>query len=139
MADGLTATVDAAALLAALDRVPASVARRVKAAAKVTAERIKTEAAARRRRATTGPGETARRLTVEETDTGYLVYVQDPRVLRDGRLLSMPNLPIWLEYGTKKMYPRPFLLPAAAIEEGPHLRRIAEAVQAAIDETGLGE
>ena len=125
MADTLTIDVDATALLRMLDQLGRSAAaQHLKAAAKVTAERIATEAAARVARRT---GKTAAGIKVEETRTGngYVVFVRRP---------EMPGLPAWLEFGTKYMTARPFLFASARLEEGPHERRVAQALQEAIDE-----
>ena len=51
----------------------------------------------------------------------------------------MPGLPGWLEHGTKFMTPRPYFFESARLEEGPHRQRVAQAIQNALDEGGLGE
>jgi hypothetical protein len=48
------------------------------------------------------------------------------------------NLDIWLEFGTRHMEARPFLHASAQLEEGPHERRIQQAINDAIQEVGLG-
>jgi len=129
VADSLTITVDTTALFAALDALGESARAAVKGAAKITADAIAREAGARIPRAT---GKTAEGITVEETHNGdgYVVYVKSPR---------MPNLPLWLEFGTKYMTARPYLFSSARLEEGPHLMRVADALQAAINAKGLGD
>ena len=132
MADKLTITVDTADLLAALARLGARAERHVHAAAKVTAEKIREEARGRVRRAT---GRTANAIVTEEAEGplgGWRVYVEPmpPRAA---------NLPQWIEFGTKKMQARPFLFSSARLEAGAHLRRVSEALDAAIEEQGLGE
>lgn len=60
-----------------------------------------------------------------------------------------PNLPLWLEKGTKKgrrkdgslahsNYARPYFWISAELEAGAHYRRIGEALGRAISEKGLG-
>jgi hypothetical protein len=127
--------------LAAFDDVAARIDRKCLDASYVSAAHIKLEAQARVARRTNGKksksdpsgrgGRTARGIVVERgrTFSGYVV-----RALRP----DMPNLPLWLEKGTKKMQARPFLAPAEALEEGPHERRILEAINQAIAEAGLG-
>lgn len=127
MADSFTIDVDTTGLLAALAAIPEAVHAHLKAAAKVTAEAIATEARARVRRRT---GQTGDAITVEETHSGdgYVIYVGDGR----------QHVGSFLEFGTKFMTAAPFLFASARLEEGAHDRRAREAVQAAIDEQGLG-
>jgi HK97 gp10 family phage protein len=123
--DSLTITVEMDALFAALDALGVSAEEAVKSAAKVTAEKIKTEAQARVARRT---GATARGITVEETHAGkgYVVYVGDGR----------QHIASFLEFGTRFMTTRPFLFASALLEEGAHTRRVFEALQGAIDDAG---
>jgi HK97 gp10 family phage protein len=124
----MTIDVDTTALVAALDAIPAAVHAQLKAAAKVTADNIATEARARVKRRT---GQTGDAITVEETHNGdgYVVYVGDGR----------QHIGSYLEFGTKFMTAKPFLFASARLEEAAHDRRAREAVQAAIDEKGLGD
>jgi len=128
MSDQMTIEVDATALLAALDAIPEAVHAHLKAAAKVTAEAIAAEARARIRRRT---GQTGDAITVEETHSGdgYVVYTGNGR----------QHIASFLEFGTKFMTAKPFLFASARLEEGAHDRRARDAVQAAIDEQGLGD
>jgi hypothetical protein len=128
VSDAFTIDVDTTALFAAIDEIPETVHRYLKAAAKVTADRIATEARGRIRRRT---GQTGEAITVEETynGDGYVIYVGNKR----------QHIGSFLEFGTKVMTPKPFLFASARLEEGAHDRRAREAVQAAIDEKGLGE
>lgn len=100
-----------------------------KAASRVTADRVDAEATSRVARRT---GATAEGIIVEETHdgTGYVVIATNP---------NTPGVPGFLEQGTAKMTKRPFLFVSAALEIGPHERRISEATQDAIDAEGLGE
>jgi hypothetical protein len=127
--------VDNAAVLAALDQLGDRAEIYIKTASKVTADRIAVEARGRIRRSgepTHGGTHTADRVTVVESydRSGWVVIVPHP---------EMPGLPGWLEHGTKFMEAMPALFPSARIEEGPHLRRIAEALQDAIEGVGLGD
>lgn len=127
MSDALIIDVDTTAVVTAFDTVADAMHANLKAAAKITADNIATEARARVRRRT---GQTGEKITVEETRSGdgYVVYVGDPRT-QVGR---------YLEFGTKFMDAHPFLFASARIEETAHQNRARDAVQNAIDETGLG-
>jgi hypothetical protein len=127
MADQLTIDVDASTLLAQLDRLDDAIGERLKAVARVTAEAVRDEARARLARQTAGTGKTAEAFTIDEIPGGYRVYVGEV----SGRAR---NVPYWLEEGTVKMRKRPFMRDAARLEEGPHMRRVAAAVQDALDE-----
>jgi hypothetical protein len=128
MADRMTVDADATALLAALATVPDAVQVALKGAAKVTAEAIALEARARVKRRT---GRTGEAITVEETRNGdgYVVFVGSDR----GHVGS------FLEFGTKFMTSRPFLFVSARLEESAHNARARDAVQTAINLTGLGD
>jgi len=121
----LTIDIDSGALLAALQRVGVSIEGRLKLIARGTANRVAMEAKARVARAT---GETLEGIVVEESQdgAGYVVVSRNRR---------MPNLPIWIERGTKAgkpgshtQAPRPFFEPAAQLEAGPHAQRVYAAV-----------
>jgi len=128
VSDRMTIDVDTGPLLAALAAIPKAVLRHLKPAAKISADRIAVEARARVRRRT---GKTGDAITVEETRNGegYVVFVGGDR----------QHIGSWNEFGTKFMTAQPFLFASARLEEGAHDRRAREAVQAAIDETGLGD
>jgi hypothetical protein len=124
---GFVIDVDDALLLAAWDRIPDSVHAKLKAAGKITADNIGTEARGRVRRRT---GQTGEKITVEEAHSGdgWVIFVGDPRT----------HIGSFLEFGTKFMTAHPFLFVSAQLEEGAHDRRSREAVQDAINEQGLG-
>lgn len=135
MADMLRVEADATSLIAALTQLGDRAIPFVKAAAKETADAIVREAKGRIRRAAGGPTRsqhTAEGVKAVETNNGegYLVVVDSP---------DMPGLPGWLEHGTKYMTAHPALFPSARLEEGAHRRRVADAVQSAIDAEGLGQ
>ena len=128
MADRLEISVDSRDVLKALAVVGQVADRLIDEVSHDTAARIAEEARRRVRRRT---GQTARGITVSKARLGgYLVYVDNP---------EQPNLDLWLEFGTRYMTASPFLLPGAALEEGPHLRRVAEALERAAAQSGLGE
>lgn len=143
-----TIVVDTKALFAALDTLGDRAERRLKAAAKVTADNIVREAKARIPKRT---GDTASHIVAVETHDkrGYVVWVE-PDVLishhtnkKTGRQhtqrVTYNALGGWLEFGTEYMTARPFLFPASRMEEGPHRRRVQQALGDAIEEVGLGD
>jgi hypothetical protein len=136
MNDGFTATLESASLLAAFDRLPDTILKYTVPASKVSADSIQREAQRRVRRDT---GETAQGIIVDEmrNGTGYVVVSVNRR---------MPNLPLWIEAGTKRGKPGshtdpgdPFFYPAIRLELNAHTRRIDEAVARGIAAEGLGQ
>lgn len=151
MPDQVTFELHADHVLAALKRIGGVgelVDQHLNEAARETAQAIADGAYARLSRQTSGEGVTAANIIFELGDVGmgrragpafsgqrkytsgygYLVYV---------RPNSRPlNLPLWLEFGTWKMSPRPFLWAAARLEEGPHRRRVEAALDRAV--AGIG-
>lgn len=127
MADSLTVTIEDTAS-PEFDQVAELIAVYTLAAAEITADRIASEARGRIRRRT---GQTAEAITVEDAyrGDGYVVLVGRRR----------HHVGRYLEYGTRFMRPRPFLHASARLEEAAHDRRLREAIQAAIDEAGLGD
>lgn len=134
MSDSLTIDVDAEELLHLLDKLGPEAEELLAAVSLDTAQRIDDGATARVARA---EGKTASNIVgvdhlpewmgggQSSNKTAAFVYV---------RALDRPdNLGLWLEFGTEHMVARPFLFEAARLEEGPHLRRVEDAVQAAID------
>lgn len=128
MADSFTIDVDHTELFAAMDAIPEAVHRHLNMAAAFTADRIASEARGRVKRRT---GRTGQAITVDEAHSGdgYVIYVADPRT----------HIGSFNEFGTKFMSAQPFLFVSARLEEGAHDRRAREAVQNAINETGLGD
>lgn len=133
----MTITVDNQALLAAMSALSETVLESfTKPAAKITADNVRAEAQRRVLRAT---GETAEGITVSESRDGHGYVVESDNA-------RMPNLPIWIEFGTKQgkagshsAPAHPYIFAAAELEQGAHDRRMREAVQDAIDSVGLGD
>lgn len=113
----------------AFDRLGDAALSPLDAVAKAAAESIKAEVQSRIRRLTHGTGRTANAVTVEKVEGGYRVHSGDMQE-------RAANLPIWLEFGTKHMMPRPAWNAAILLENGTYLRRVEEALQVTID--GLG-
>lgn len=140
MSDRLIVEMDASELVAAIARLGTVAETLVRDAAFETANRIDAEATSRLNRQL-GPGasgKTAAGIAVRPDFSGkgfIVVSERDP----------FANLPIWLEKGTKRgggthaNVARPYFYVSAFLEEGAHLRRVTEAVSAALQETGLGE
>ena len=159
MPDHFTIEIDDRALLAALDRVGPAVEKYLKRAAKVTADHIQGEA---RRRVARRTGKTAEGIEVREDYTrfGYVVVTSDvlsneehtrrqgyrTAKLRNATYANVPHVGLYLENGTIQgkpgshtSAPRRFFDVSAQVEQGPHRLRVAEAIQQAIDDVGLGE
>lgn len=141
----MTIDVDLAPLIRALDEIPNAILAHLKPVAQQTAERIVAEAKARVARRT---GHTAEQIRVEETgepdvweqlvldksaddDFAYIIRADDPT--------TKLHTEKWLEFGTKFETPRPFFFVAADLERGAYERASRQAIQDAIDETGLGD
>lgn len=141
MSDSITIEADASGLEAALNRLGATAQPFVNAASHETADAIVTEAKARLQRQL-GPDATGATVAgiVDRPafdGNGWIVIVERE---------ALPNLPFWLEKGTKRgkpgshtAAPRSFFYPSLAIEAGAHQRRLGDALQAAIDAEGLGD
>src|SRR3990167_10418682 len=98
--DSFSATVDASAVLALFDRMGPSMEYLAREVARDTATRIVQEAKARVRRAT---GETASEIHWELTrdGKGYIVLAYDTGI-------NQTFVETFLEYGTSKMFARPY-------------------------------
>lgn len=139
--------VDASGVLSAFGRAEQLIERYIKDAARVTAHRIEAEA---KRRVARHTGETASHIVAEESydKKGWIVWVQpDVRIAqhtsrRTGRShtqrVTYNAVGGWLEHGTQHMTARPFLFVSARLEHEAHRRRVAAAIQDALDEAGLG-
>jgi hypothetical protein len=135
MPDEFTAAVDAELLLRSLDHFGAHVGAWLDASCLETAKAIVAEASRRIHRQT---GETAAKIHYERGRYGgYVVMAYDTGGKGKGGRTRQHHVDLYLEFGTTFMYPRPFLLESARLEEGPHMRRLEEAAQKAIDEEHL--
>jgi len=144
LADDLTIEMDAAEVIAALSRLGDAAQPYINRAAEETSRAIVTEARAR----------LSRQLSPEATGRTVQSITSRPAYDRNGFVVvaerePMPNLPLWLEKGTKKgnrkghgggnMAPRPFFYSSALLEEGAHQRRVEDAVREALIDQGLGD
>lgn len=141
MADWIQVALETDAVVAAMLELGDFAQPFVNEAARESAESIEHEAEARLQRQL-GPNATGLTLAGIESrpafdGNGYVVVSENDR---------MPNLPIWIDDGTKKGKPgsstqpaRPYFWVSVHLEEGAHHRRIGDAIQDAIDAKGLGE
>lgn len=141
MADGLIIEVDDAGVLDALATFGDFAQPFVNEASRESAESIEREAEDRLRRqlGPTATGETEAGIQAKPADdgNGYVVVSRNTR---------MPNLPIWIEKGTRRGKPRshteparPYFYVSVELERGAHFRRLEEALQEAAEARGLGE
>lgn len=65
----------------------------------------------------------------------YVVEVGPAPAGREGRTATLPNLPVWIEYGTIHQAPRPFMRPAREAESGRYVRDMTAAVEQVAKET----
>lgn len=141
MADGFTVEVDSAAVVAALATLGAAAQPYINEAAQQSAASMVREARARlqRKLGPTATGQTVAGIgsSPAHDGNGFIVVSGNER---------MPNLPLWLEKGTKKGRAGSHVSPALAyfysaeqLEEGPHLRRVQDALTRAIADHGLGD
>lgn len=141
MADGFEAVMEEAEMVAALNALGDFAQPYINDASGESAKSMENEAVARLRRQL-GPnatGETEAGIWSRPAfdGNGYIVESGNDR---------MPNLPLWIEKGTRKgrpgshtHAPRNFFFVSADLEKGSHFRRIGEALQQAFDDRGLGE
>lgn len=112
----------------ALDKLPAQVESRLRAVAFVTANRLASSARALARSHgwVTLPNE----ITVREVPEDRLFIVEvkpaNPRPM---------NLPLWLEYGTRKISARPFMAPGTEAEQRTYPADQERALQDLFDST----
>lgn len=140
MADGWSVEVDSSALIADLNTLGDFAQPYVNDASHQSADSIVREASARLARKLSGnsTGETLAGIQDRPAydGNGWVVISDNSR---------MPNLPLWLEKGTKRHKARghdqaalAYFYSAVQLEEGPHLRRIENALAAAFEAKGLG-
>jgi hypothetical protein len=142
MAGEVQFQLDTAPLIAALAAFPEACQRHCTEAARVTAELIVAEAKSRlsRQLGQYSTGATLAGITARPYGAGTFFAGYEVASERE----PQPNLPLWLEKGTKPA-PRhrataakPYFYVAAELEVAPYLDRLTDAIQAAIDEQGLG-
>jgi len=133
--DSVTFDLDAGALFETLTRLGDVAQPYVNEASRQTATAIVREAQDRLHRQL-GPnatGATEAGITARPAydGNGWVVVAENPR---------MPNLPFWIEKGTKKGKPgshtmsaRPYFYNAAFVEQGPALQRWQAALDAALE------
>lgn len=140
MADGFSIDVDTSALVAELTSLGDFAQPFVNEASAESAHSIVREAQSRLERKLSGNSTGQTLAGIQDRPAfdgnGWVVISDNDR---------MPNLPLWLEKGTKRHTARGHSQPAlgyfysaAQLEEGPHLRRIENALASAIEAKGLG-
>jgi len=133
-----TVTVEANAerLHKAIDRLLEILPARVKAAARISATNIDTEAHRRVRRRT---GRTAAGIVVREIATGFVVEATAPAEPQTAR--GAAAVPVWLDFGATSMRfgAKPFLRVAGQLEHQAHEARVRDVIAEAITEVGLGD
>jgi hypothetical protein len=136
VADTITITCDATDLRAKLDGLTLgkALAPFIKVAARVSADHIAVEAAARlsRQLSGTSSGTTAAGIKVKSSGAyGWVVVSGNAKV---------PMLPRWLEGAFKAQGRRkPFLMASATLEQTAHTDRVDAAIQAGLSQYGLGD
>lgn len=141
MSDGFSAELDIQPVVTAFGRLVEETHRLTQDACRETAQAIAREARQRlaRQLGPNATGKTVAGIVAEPAydGNGYVVMAdRDP----------FPNLPLWLEKGTKpgkrrnyaRVAPRPFFYSSIEVEAGAHERRILTALNDAGDASGLG-
>lgn len=122
----MTLTWDTTAVMRLLERATPAVESRLKKEALITANRIAMEA---KRRVPVLSGLTQQGIEVEELTegVGYAVVA---------RRHPMPALPGWIQHGTLHQDGVDFFDASGRLEEGPHRRRMIEALTDELDGPG---
>lgn len=148
----LTIEADLAPLARAFSSLSTQLQARVNQACQETAEAVVAEAKSRLGRQLKGTSVA----TKTRSDLGSNMTVEGihAQPAYDGNgwvVLSdrdpFPNVPLWLEKGTRvgkrhnfaRTPPESYFYPALILQVAPHEQRVLEAMQAAANETGLGE
>jgi hypothetical protein len=138
----MTIDVDTTAVVRAFNALSAVVQAHVNEASATTAQAIVREARGRLQRqlGSNATGQTVAGIVAQPAydGNGWVVLSDNAR---------MPNLPLWLDKGTRvgnrhnyaRTPARPFFYVSIELEIGAHEQRLAEAMRAAADETGLGD
>ncbi len=141
MPDRVLVDIDDRALDIAFEQLPVYLQRRANDAASVTAQRIVVEAQGRLARQLSGAssGRTVAGIHAQPAydGNGWVVLADNE---------AQPNLPLWLEKGTRagkranfaRTKARPFFYASIAVEASSHERRIREAMEEAGSDAGLG-
>lgn len=148
----LTINADLTTLERAFSSLSTVLQARVNEACQATAEAVVVEAKARLGRqikgtsiATKARTDLGQNLTVEGIHAQPAYNGNGWVVLSDREPFG--NVPLWLERGTRvgerhnfaRTPPESYFYPSLTLQVGPHEQRLIEAMQAAANETGLGE
>jgi len=131
-----TIAIDGTALREALEgaSLKTEIKGFVKAAARISADNIAREAAARldRQLSGTSTGATVKGIRVRSDRTGWGWVVQSEHP-------DTHKLPFWLDTGTTHMKARDYFRSSSQLEEAAHHARVQAAIQAALSVHGLGD
>jgi len=133
-------------LLAGSRELPAHVTAALRAVAQTTAQRVLSRARANLAAKTKGTGATAKAIYIKDDPANQMFMVVSPGVAharfslhtmkRSGRKhtqkVTLNMLPIWIEHGTVKMAPRPYMRPAADAENAAYQRAMEAAALAPV-------
>jgi hypothetical protein len=147
----MTIDVDTTAVVRALRALPDAVQKHVNDASAMTAQAIVHEAQARLRRQVGSAAHGQRSGRASTGQSARSIYAKPAYdgngsvVLADNE--DQPNLPLWLEKGTRvgnrhnfaRTPALPYFYVSIELEMGAHERRLADAMGDAADETGLGD
>lgn len=129
MASGGATVTGLAELKRAVERLPDVVQTALRKVARDTALRVRANAAAK---VPVDSGITRDSIAVIPNPEEKFYRVETgpapPHRLDDGRTAYLPNLPIWLEYGTRFRTARPFMRPAFDAEDEHYVRDMTAAV-----------
>jgi hypothetical protein len=128
MADNRSGVEGAEAVKAAMTAIGVGAERELRLLAHDVALRIRAGA---RQRVPVGSGITRDGIVVESAADAERVFVQIPAY-------RPQYLDIWLEFGTVKMPARPFLFPAARLEEPRFRSRAAEVLERVVENAVRG-
>ena len=133
--NSFTIDIDGTRMREALEgeSLKAEIAVFVKAAARISADNIAKDAAARLQRQLSGTssGRTVAGIKVKSAGAwGWKV---------DAGNVAQPMLDRWLEFSTKHMKARAFFFDSAKLEKAAHTARVRSAIQAALSVHGLGD
>lgn len=128
MAQGGASVTGLAELRRAVERLPDAVTTACRKVARDTALRVRANAAAK---VPVDSGITRDSIAVIPHLEEQFYRVETgaaPPHRREGRTAFLPNLPIWLEFGTRFKSPQPFMRPAFDEENDRYVRDMTDAV-----------